>query len=65
VSPRTEAEWRELAKRLKEIANDRDEERVRRQRALAILESIPREYRSPAPREPLVDFDMPLDGQIV
>jgi hypothetical protein len=63
VPQRTEAEWRELAKRLKEIANDRNEGRERRQRALAILESIPREYRTPAPRP--FDYDLPFGGKIV
>lgn len=60
---RTEAEWRDLARRLKEVANDPEEEKVRRQRALAILETIPKEFRFP--RQPPIDYEFPADGQIV
>lgn len=42
---RTEAEWRDLARRLREVADDPEEEKVRRQRALAIIETIPKEFR--------------------
>lgn len=55
---RTEAEWRELYRRLRLVADDPEEERSRRQRALAIIETIPKEYRFP-PGDPFaIDYDM-------
>jgi hypothetical protein len=42
---RTASEWQELYRRLRGVADDPEEEYVRRQRALAIIETIPREYR--------------------
>lgn len=60
MKQRTEAEWRELVARLTAIAKDREEERSRRQRALAILETVPEQYKRPLSEEEYYG----ADGQI-
>lgn len=60
---RTETEWRELARRLREIADDPEEEKDRRQRALAIIETIPKEFQVPR-RSTTSEHEVEL-GQII
>jgi hypothetical protein len=63
---RSHEEWRELYRNLKAVADDPEEEYGRRQRALAIIETIPREYRINI-NEYLddIDYNPDFDGKIV
>jgi hypothetical protein len=63
VTARTPAQWQELYRRLKGVADDPEEEMVRRQRALAIIETIPREYRHMEPRNEWL-FEPDIEGII-
>lgn len=65
MTTRTPLEWYELYTRLRAVADDRQEEKGRRQRALAIIETIPRQYRVPPKPSWAADSDgMGLEGII-
>jgi hypothetical protein len=66
VANRTEAEWRELYRQLRHLANDPNESDDRRRRALQIIATIPKQYTIPVPNLLVeTDFDMEYGGLIV
>lgn len=64
MNTRTAAEWQELYRRLRAVADDREEEKDRRQRALAIIETIPKEHRIAPKPEWATAFEADFDGII-
>lgn len=68
MTQHTRSEWIELWHRLNAIATDPDEERDRRQRAMAIMETVPREFRAQLRMTTMIDdldVNAVFDGRIV